>query len=67
MYVMYYCLIKGLFFQIRNTVDDQIALAELEYRLAQEEMTLLSLQEQHWEAAALWDVPRTPDIQVDNK
>ena len=58
--------LHGLFLLLfRNTVDDQIALAELEYRLAQEEMTLLSLQEQHWEAAALWDMPRTPDIQVD--
>lgn len=52
------------FFRNRNTVDDQISLAELEYSLAQEEMVLLSLQEQHWEAAALWDIPRTPDIQV---
>lgn len=48
---------------VGNTVDDQISIAELEYRLAQEEMALLSLQEQHWEAAALWDLPRTPDIQ----
>ncbi|KFM79719.1 hypothetical protein X975_05903, partial [Stegodyphus mimosarum] len=35
----------------------------MEYRLAKEEMALLTLQEQHWESAALWDVPHTPDIQ----
>ncbi|XP_021003878.2 uncharacterized protein [Parasteatoda tepidariorum] len=29
----------------------------MEYRLVKEEMALLSYQEQHWESAALWDVP----------
>ncbi|GFT18117.1 uncharacterized protein NPIL_265971 [Nephila pilipes] len=44
-----------------SSVDDQIVLAELEYRLVKEEMALLTLQEQHWQSAALCHVPEQMD------
>ncbi|PRD34978.1 UNVERIFIED_CONTAM: hypothetical protein NCL1_12926 [Trichonephila clavipes] len=44
-----------------NSVDDQIVLAELEYRLVKEEMALLTLQEQHWQSAALCHAPEQLD------
>ncbi|XP_055925736.1 uncharacterized protein LOC129957443 [Argiope bruennichi] len=36
-----------------GSVDDELGVAELEYRMVKEEMALLSLQEKHWESAAL--------------
>lgn len=48
---------------LSNSVDDQILLAEIEYRLVREEMALLSLQEEHWESAALWDTPEVPEVE----
>ncbi|GBM06981.1 hypothetical protein AVEN_66978-1, partial [Araneus ventricosus] len=39
-----------------GSVDDELGVAELEYRMVKEEMALLSLQEKHWESAALLQV-----------
>ncbi|XP_054713847.1 uncharacterized protein LOC129223306 [Uloborus diversus] len=49
-----------------SSIDDQISVAEYEYRLVKEEMALLSLQEQHWESAALWD-KQPPAASPDNQ
>ncbi|GIY72229.1 hypothetical protein CEXT_738301 [Caerostris extrusa] len=44
-----------------NSVDDELGVAELEYRLVKEEMALLTLQEKHWESAQL----KSTDVQSD--
>ncbi|GIY56436.1 uncharacterized protein CDAR_62731 [Caerostris darwini] len=44
-----------------NSVDDELGVAELEYRLVKEEMALLTLQEKHWESAQL----KNTDVQSD--